>query len=33
MTVWDLTLAIITSGQEQIPLEENEGCYEEFEEV
>jgi hypothetical protein len=26
MTVWELTLSIITLGQEQKPLEEHEGC-------
>jgi hypothetical protein len=33
MTVWELTLAMITPGQQQVPLEEHEGCYDEFGEV
>jgi hypothetical protein len=33
MTVWELTLAIITPCQEQVLLEEHEGCYDEFGEV
>jgi hypothetical protein len=34
MTVWELALAIITLGQEQVPRdEEYEGCYDEFREV
>jgi hypothetical protein len=33
MTVWKLTIAIITPHQEQVPLEEHEGCCDEFGEV
>jgi hypothetical protein len=31
MTIWELTLAIITRGQEQIPPEED--YYDEFDEI
>jgi hypothetical protein len=33
MNVCELTLAKLTPGQEQVPLEEHEGCYDEFGEV
>jgi hypothetical protein len=34
MTVWELTLAIITPGQRQVLQdEEHEGCYDEFGEI
>jgi hypothetical protein len=33
MTVYELTLAIITPSEEQVPLEEHEGCYDEFREL
>jgi hypothetical protein len=33
MTVLELTLAIITPGQEQVPPEEHEDCYDKFGEV
>jgi hypothetical protein len=33
MNICELTLAIITLGQEQVSLEEHEGCYDEFGEV
>jgi hypothetical protein len=33
MNVCELTLAIITPGQGQVPLEEREGCSDEFGEV
>jgi hypothetical protein len=34
MTIWELTLAIITPGQEQVPQdEEHGGCYDEFGEI
>jgi hypothetical protein len=33
MNVCELTLSILTPGQEHVPLKEHEGCYDEFREV
>jgi hypothetical protein len=33
MTIWELIIAITIPGQEQLPLGEHEGCYDEFADV